>query len=110
MAEVKAKLREAQDRLSEANYQVGFFYYRSRWYPGSVDRFKVLLKDDPEFTGRDAVYFYLAESLVKIKRQAEALPYYERLVEEFQKSAYLEETRKRITELKALAQAKTAGE
>lgn len=106
--EVKAKLRDAQDRLSLASYQVGFFYWRSRWYPGSVDRFKALLKDDPEYTGRDAVYFYLADSLVKGKRPAEALPYYEKLVEEFQKSAFLEETHKRITELKAQSQTKTA--
>lgn len=111
MAEVKGKLREAQDRLSEASYQVGFFYWRSKWYPGSVDRFKALLKDDPEYTGRDAVYFYLADSLVKGKRPAEGLPYYEKLVEEFQKSAYLEEAHKRIAEIKAQAgaDAKAAG-
>jgi outer membrane protein assembly factor BamD len=109
LPEVKSKLREAQDRLSLASYQVGFFYWRSRWYPGSVDRFKTLLKDDPEYTGRDAVYFYLADSLVKIKRPAEALPYYEKLVEEFQKSEYLVDAHKHITELKAQADAKAAG-
>ena len=65
MPEVKARLRDARDRLSEADYQVGYFYYRQRWYPGAVDRFKALLKQDPEFTNRDAVYFYLGESLVK---------------------------------------------
>jgi outer membrane protein assembly factor BamD len=101
MPEAKAKLREAHDRLSEADYLVGFFYYRQRWYPGAIDRFKAVLKQDAEYTGRDAVYFHLAESYVKIKREAEALPYYERLVAEFQQSEYLEEARKRITELKA---------
>jgi outer membrane protein assembly factor BamD len=101
MPEAKAKLREARDRLSEADYLVGFFYYRQRWYPGAIDRFKSVLKQDAEYTGRDAVYFHLAESYIKIKRQAEALPYYERLVAEFQQSEYLEEARKRITELKA---------
>ena len=34
---------------------------RSQWYPGAVDRFKALLEQDPEFTNRDAVYFYLGE-------------------------------------------------
>ena len=52
--------REARDRLSEADYVVGFFYYRQRWYPGAIDRLQAVLKDDPEFTGRDGVYFYLA--------------------------------------------------
>ena len=55
------------------------------------------------------MYFHLGESLVKLQRPAEALPYFERLAEEFERSAYLEETRKRILELKALAAAKTPG-
>jgi len=101
MPEVKAKLRESRDRLSESDYEVGFFYYRQRWYPGAVDRFKSLLKQDPEFTNRDAVYFYLAESLVKNKQLSEALPYYQKLVEEFQNSEYLTGANKRLAELKA---------
>jgi outer membrane protein assembly factor BamD len=109
MPEVRTKLREARDRLSESDYLVGFFYYRQRWYPGAIDRFKDLLKNDPEYTGRDAVYFYLAESLVKVKLQAEALPYLEKLIDEFERSEYLEEAHRRATELKAQATAKQSG-
>src|SRR3981081_3469316 len=77
MTEGKGKLREARDRLSEADYLVGYFYYRQqKWYPGAIDRFKSLLKEDPAYTGRDAVYFYLGESLIKMKKEAEALPYF----------------------------------
>src|SRR5205807_8907739 len=86
MDEVKAKLREAKDRLDAADYYVGLFYFRNRWYPGAIDRFKALLKQDPSYTGRDAVYFYLGESLIKARLQAEALPYFEKLVTEFEKS------------------------
>lgn len=111
MPEVRTKLREARDRLSEADYQVGYFYYRQqKWYPGAIDRFKSLLKEDPAYTGRDAVYFYLADSLVKVKREAEALPYLEKLVQEFEQSEYLPLAQKKIAELKALvAQAKPSG-
>jgi hypothetical protein len=49
------------------------------------------------------VYFYLAESYVKIKRDAQALPYYEKLVNEFEKSEHLQDAQKRIAELKAQA-------
>ncbi len=62
MPEVQTKLREARDRLSESDYLVGFFYFRQRWYPGAIDRFQSVLKDDPEYTRRDAVFFHLAES------------------------------------------------
>ncbi len=106
MGEVKAKLRQAQDRLNDSDYQVGFYYYRARWYLGAVDRFKSLIKEDPAYTRRDAVYFYLAESLAKMKLEAEALPYYERLVKEFEQSEYLEEARKRIAALKLEASGK----
>ena len=109
MPEVKAKLREAKDRLSEADYLVGYFYYRQRWWPGAVDRFKSVLKDDPSYTGRDALYYYLAESLVKLNRSAEALPLLEKLEQEFEKSEYLAEAQKRITELKTQAQTKASG-
>lgn len=101
MAEAKARLRDARDRLSESDYEVGFFYYRQRWYPGAVDRFRALLKEDPEFTNRDAVYFYLAEALVKANQKAAALPYYQKLIEEFQQSEYLTDANKRIAELNA---------
>ncbi len=109
MPEVQTKLRESRDRLSESNYLVGFFYFRQRWYPGAIDRFKDLLKQDPDYTGRDAVYFYLAESLIKIKLTAEALPYLEKLVQEFERSEYLEVAQKQLGELKAQAQAKPSG-
>jgi outer membrane protein assembly factor BamD len=108
MPEATARLREAKDRLDESSYLVGYFYYRQRWYPGAIDRFKSVLKDDAEYTNRDAVYFYLAEALVKSKREAEALPYLERLVQEFEQSEYLQEAQKRLNDLKS-AQAKTSG-
>lgn len=100
MDEAKQRYREARDRLSESEYSVGLFYFRIKWYPGAIDRLDSLLKEDPEYSGRDAVYFYLAESLLKVKRDAEALPYYERLVKEFTASEFLEEAWKRIDSLK----------
>jgi outer membrane protein assembly factor BamD len=101
LPEAQMRLREALDRLGAADYQIGLYYFHQRWYPGSIDRFTGLLKSDPEFTNRDSVYFYLAESYVKIKRDAQALPYYEKLVNEFQQSEHLQDAQKRIAELKA---------
>jgi outer membrane protein assembly factor BamD len=106
MPDAKAKLREAKDRLDEADYLVGFFYWRQKWYVGAIDRFKSVLKEDPEYTNRDAVYYHLADSLMKQKKDAEALPYLEKLVQEFEQSEYLADAQKRIAELKAQAQTK----
>jgi outer membrane protein assembly factor BamD (BamD/ComL family) len=109
LPEVQAKLREARDRLSESDYLVGYFYYRQRWYIGAIERFKDLLAQDPGYTRRDAVYFYMAESLAKSNRAAEALPLLEKLVQEFEASEYLAEAQKRIGELKAQFAIKPSG-
>jgi outer membrane protein assembly factor BamD len=105
MPEVSARLREARDRLSTSELEVGRHYYRIRWYPGAIDRLTVLLKTDPEYTRRDAVYYYLAETLVRVGREAEALPYFEKIVSDFTVSEHLEDARERIAELKAQAKA-----
>jgi outer membrane protein assembly factor BamD len=100
MAEVKQKWRDARDRLSEASYRVGLHYYRVRWYPGAIDRFREVLKEDPGYPGRDQLYFYLAESLARTDKRAEAIPYFERLLAEFPQSERREDTVERLQELK----------
>jgi outer membrane protein assembly factor BamD len=99
--EVKAKLREARDRLADSEYGVGVFYYRVKWYPGAIDRLKALLTADAEYTRRDAVYYHLGESLVAVNRPAEGLPYFDKLVQEFEQSEYLEKAKQRVATLKA---------
>ena len=103
MPDAKALMRRAKDQLSEAGYRVGYYYFRSKWYPGAIDRFKEVLAADPEFTSRDAVYYHLAESLLSVGTEAskaEALPYFERLLKEFEQSSYLQLARRRVEELK----------
>ena len=98
--EVAALERTARDRLSQSEYEIGYFYARYNVCVGAVDRFRALLVSDPAFSGRDGVFFHMAECLLKMGAPAEALPWYERLIAEFEKSEYLERTKKRILELK----------
>jgi outer membrane protein assembly factor BamD len=98
----RARLREARDRLSDSDYRVAYFYLRTGKYPpAAVDRFNAILKGDPEYSRRDAVYFYLAQALILMKRPAEALPYLDRLITEFESSEYLAQARKLSETLKA---------
>jgi outer membrane protein assembly factor BamD len=92
--------RAAEDRLSDHELRVGMFYFRLKGFGGATDRFNYLLAHDPGYTNRDVVYFYLAESLVAIKLQPAALPYYQKVVTEFPNSKYVEASKKRIAELK----------
>lgn len=101
-AEAVQRLREAKDRLSDHEYGVGFFYLRSRMsIPGAIDRFTQILKNDPDYTRRDAVYYQMAQALILLDQHAAALPYLERLVNEFEQSEYLDEAKEQIPQLQA---------
>jgi outer membrane protein assembly factor BamD len=100
--DVLALQRTARDRLSDSEYRVGQFYFRSRWYQGALPRFESILKANPEYLRRDGVYYHLAESLLRTGRTKEAYEYFTRLVEEFKVSEYLDEAQERVTELTRL--------
>jgi outer membrane protein assembly factor BamD len=100
LPQVRQRLREAKDRLSDADMIVANFYLSIRGYSSAEPRYRHVLETDPDYTRKDSLYFHLAETLEKSKRPAEALPYYERLVNEYEQSEYLEEARRRIDRLK----------
>lgn len=107
LADGKAKLREARDRLSDSDYRVGYFYLKTQKFPpAAIVRLEAILKNDPEYSRRDAVYFYLAQAYLRMQRPKEALPLLDRLIEEFETSEYLEEAKKLSETLKADAKAK----
>jgi outer membrane protein assembly factor BamD len=109
--EGRARLREAHDRLSDYDYKVGYFYLKTQKFPpAAIERFKDILKTDPEYSRRDAVYFYLAEAYVKMQRPKEALPLLDRLIDEFESSEYLEQAKKLSDTLKADSKAKNGSE
>lgn len=96
--------RSAQDRLSDHEFQVGLFYFRAGKgvIGGAVNRFTYLLAHDPDYTRRDEVYYYLAESMMRLGRAngPAALPYYDLIVKEFPKSKYFRQAQLRVAELK----------
>ena len=102
IGEARQRLREARDRLSEHDFRVGQFYLRSRMsLPGAIDRFNAILKNDPEYTHRDEVYYHLAQALVAIGQPAAAIPYLDKLIAEFEQSEYLERAKEQVAKLKA---------
>ena len=104
--EVDKLWRGARDRLSESEYRVGLFHYRSRLWSGALQRFRGLLEADPGYTRKDEVYFHLAETLLKMggsegkQTTAEAVAYYSRLIKEYPQSEYVARAEKRLAEIK----------
>jgi outer membrane protein assembly factor BamD len=99
LPEAKKNWRIARDRLSEHDLHVATLYSKMRVYLGARSRLQAILKEDPNFTHRDAVYYELAEIYFKSDNKAQALPFYQRIVDEFVMSEYLERAQKRLKEL-----------
>ena len=98
---MKQRLREAKDRLSDADMIVANFYSEhSVCTPGPSRATATCWKRTPNTPARTLSTSTWRRRLEKSNRKAEALPYYERLVQEFEKSEYLEETTRRIDRLK----------
>jgi len=102
MPEVLVMQRLARTRLSDSEFSVGFHYFRTRWYYGTIPRLQGILTDDPTYERRDAVYYYLGESYFLTRRPTEAAPYYDKLVGEFAVSEYLDRAKARLEEIKHL--------
>jgi outer membrane protein assembly factor BamD len=99
LGEVRQKLQASRDRLSDADYEVGYFYYRAKWYPGAITRFRDLLKDNPTYGRRDALYFYLADCYIRIQSPAQALPLLDKLTKECATSEFLERAKKTMSDI-----------
>ena len=101
IGEGRKRLQACRDRLSDADYQVGVFYYRTRWFPGAIVRMRAVLKDNPAFFKRDGLYYYLADMYVKMGLVPEAPPLLDKLAAEFKQSEFLDKGSKLMAAIKA---------
>lgn len=99
LPEVRALERELRDRLGDYEFAVGLQYFRQKWYTGAMLRFQYVLEHFPNYTHRDQVFYHIAEMLFRAKENAEALKWFERLVEEFPESRFIDDAKKRIAEI-----------
>jgi outer membrane protein assembly factor BamD len=97
-------LQECYQRLAEHELQVGLFYLNSRkWCRGAIPRLKSILEQFPSFTESDKVYYHLAEAHLLCNRPSEALPYYQRVIDDFPESEYKKKAEERLAELRQKA-------
>jgi outer membrane protein assembly factor BamD len=88
-AEAEAMLRKAKDRLSEADYRVGLFYFKTKAYSSALNRFEYILKHNPAYGDKEELYTRAIECCKKIKDDEKAKTFLEKLREEYPKSRYV---------------------
>ncbi len=100
MEAARERVVELRNTLARAEFQVGFFYQRTRKaYRAAITRYEGILTDYPDFTELDLVLLRLAECLSLSSRPAEAAPYAARLLEEYPESPHAEKAQTLLTSL-----------
>ncbi|HEX5483898.1 MAG TPA: outer membrane protein assembly factor BamD [Terriglobia bacterium] len=99
MPDVKNRLREVQEVLAQGDYGVAMFYYRRGDYPAAQSRLKEVVDNYPSFSQGDHAFWYIAQALTHMKKQREAVPYYDRLVMEFPLSPLVPDAKEQLADL-----------
>ena len=102
MPEVKEKWRVARDRLSDWSYR-----RRRQLLPPqaglsrAIPRFREVIARTRNSPGSTACTSIWRNALARSDKKAEAIPLFDRVVEEFTTSEHLEKAQKRLQELQA---------
>jgi outer membrane protein assembly factor BamD len=102
--EGRKHLQECYERLAEHEYQVGYFYLKSRkWCRGAIPRLKGVLEEYPTFSGMDKVFFRLGQAYELCNSPSEAMPYYQRVIDNYPESEFRDEAEESLVELQKKA-------
>ena len=80
---VKRRLREVQEVLAQGDYKIAMSYYLRNSLPAARSRFQEIVDSYPNFSQSDQTLWYLAQSLVRMKKPQEAVLCYDRILTHF---------------------------
>jgi outer membrane protein assembly factor BamD len=99
---VEARLAEVQENLAMHNLNIARFYYDVKYttgkggLKGSQSRLKEIVDKYPCFSYNDEVFYRLASTYQAEEEPDEAARYYQRLVQEFPESEFIEKAREQL--------------
>ena len=99
MPRVKRKLRQVQELIAEASFRVARFYARKRANKAVISRLEEIAEDYPSYSKADGALWLLAETLEKVNRSAESVPYYSRIITDYPLSPMVESSKERLQAL-----------
>ncbi len=96
MPRVKARLREAQEVLAQGDFRIAKFYYMRGANPAAKSRFQEIIDRYPNFSGADSALWYLGQTLERLKKPDQAVPYYARILTEHPVSPLADGAKERL--------------
>ena len=99
---VEARLQEVQENLAMHNLQIARFYYDVKYstgkggLKGAQSRLKEIVDKYPCFSFNDEVFYRLATTYQAEEEPDEAARYYQKLMQEYPESQYLEKAKEQL--------------
>ena len=99
---VEDRLHEVQENLAMHNLQIARFYYDVKYstgkggLKGAQSRLKEIVDKYPCFSYNDEVFYRLASTYQAEEEPDEAAKYYQKLVQEFPESEYIDKAREQL--------------
>ena len=104
-ASSNARIKALIDLLAEHEFQIGYFYMRKGSTGAALSRYLAVEERYPDYGGRDKLYFYSAQVLLRLGRKEEAVRYYSRLLEEYPSSQFARKAKEKAAKVGAPASA-----
>lgn len=96
---VKSKLRQVQELIADANFRIAKFYSQKRANKAVISRLEEIADDYPSYSRADSALWLLANTLEKVNKSAESVPYYSRIITDYPLSPMVEESKERLQAL-----------
>lgn len=100
MPRVKARLRQVQEVLGQGEFKVANFYFAKGANRAAQSRFQEIVDRYPNFSQGDSALWYLGETLERLKKPQEAVPYYARIITEHPLSPRVGDAKDRLIAMK----------
>lgn len=95
--EANEKIRVLRKELADHDFYIGNFYYRTKKYQAATLRFEQLLKDYPDYTGREKTYFYLGRAYFELDKMEKGVEVFNTLSRNYPDSPYIAEAQKYLS-------------
>ena len=96
---VKRRLRETQEVLATGEFKIAKFYYLRHADRAAESRFQDIADNYPNFSQADSALWYLGQTLERLKRPSDAVPYYARVMTDYPLSPSVVEAKHRLVAL-----------
>ncbi len=96
---VKRRLRETQEVLATGEFEIANFYYLRHADRAAESRFRDIAENYPNYSQADSACWYLGQTLERLKRPTDAVPYYARVLTDYPLSPEVGEAKRRLVAL-----------